>query len=196
MHRATLVAATAATALAALLIWRFALHAPAVHSLDEAALREYVGAYQWGPDAFVYLERWDELARSKQLVALDESGDVRTLYPTGPDRFFAGPGAAVRSEIESHVSFQRGAAGEIVSLRWQREGVPERLARRVALDAREDVRFTHGSLALAGTLITPAQAGRRPAVILVHGSGAADRDAMLPFARFLVRRGMAVLAYD
>jgi uncharacterized protein len=31
---------------------------------------------------------------------------------------------------------------------------------------------------------------------LVHGSGPATREQILPFARFLVRRGIAVLAYD
>jgi uncharacterized protein len=33
-------------------------------------------------------------------------------------------------------------------------------------------------------------------VILVHYSGPAGRDSVLPFARFLVRRGVAVLGYD
>ena len=35
-----------------------------------------------------------------------------------------------------------------------------------------------------------------PRIILVHGSGAQNREAMLPWARFLVRRGIAVLGYD
>lgn len=56
--------------------------------------------------------------------------------------------------------------------------------------------FPSGPLRLAGRLIAPAAAGPHPAVILVHGSGPQSRDAILPFARFLVRRGMAVLAYD
>jgi alpha-beta hydrolase superfamily lysophospholipase len=38
--------------------------------------------------------------------------------------------------------------------------------------------------------------GKHPAVILVHGSGAENRAYVLPFARFLVRRGAAVLGYD
>ena len=33
-------------------------------------------------------------------------------------------------------------------------------------------------------------------MILVHASGAEDREYLLPFARFLIRRGMAVLGYD
>src|SRR5687767_2727064 len=66
-------------------------------------LREYAGAYQWSGDAFVYLQPWNEFAGTHQLVAFDESGEVRTLYPTGRDRFVAGPGAAVPNAIESRI---------------------------------------------------------------------------------------------
>ena len=54
---------------------------PVVRPVDEKALREYAGVYQWGPNAFVYLQMWDEFSGfgKPQLVAFDESGDVRTL---------------------------------------------------------------------------------------------------------------------
>jgi pimeloyl-ACP methyl ester carboxylesterase len=45
-------------------------------------------------------------------------------------------------------------------------------------------------------LISPATGGKHPAIILVHGSGAENREYMVPWARFLIRRGMAVLGYD
>src|SRR4051812_41635763 len=92
---------------------------PIVQPADEKALREYTGVYQWGPNAFVYLQMWDEFSGfgKPQLVAFDESGDVRTLYPTENDEFFAGPGAALPTSIESRVVFQRDGAGQIVSLR-------------------------------------------------------------------------------
>ena len=35
---------------------------PVVHPVDESALREYAGVYQWGPDSFVYLQMWDEFS--------------------------------------------------------------------------------------------------------------------------------------
>ena len=38
--------------------------------------------------------------------------------------------------------------------------------------------------------------GKHPAIILVHGSGPEDREFVLPFARFLVPRGIAILGYD
>lgn len=164
--------------------------------VNPQTLREYVGAYQWEPNAFIYLQMWNELTGKDQLVAFDESGDVRTLYPTNHDRFFAGPGAAVPTPTESRIEFQRDTTGKIASLIWQRKGALPRVARRVDIDKREDVRFSNDDIQLAGTLITPNIGEKHPAIILIHGSGAQNRDYMLPFARFLIRRGMAILAYD
>lgn len=171
-------------------------HTPAVGSMNEKALREYAGVYQWGPDAFVYLQLWSEFTGKNQLVAFDESGEVRVLYPTHGDSFFTGPGAAVPFAIESRVEFQRGSAGKIISLRWQRGSTTPRLARRVEIERWEEVRFTNGRVHLAGSLISPNMRGKYPAIILVHASGAEDREYLLPFARFLIRHGIAVFGYD
>jgi dipeptidyl aminopeptidase/acylaminoacyl peptidase len=64
------------------------------------------------------------------------------------------------------------------------------------IERHEDVRFPSGDVQLAGTLIRPIAGDRHPAVILVHGSGAADRWQVMPFARLLARRGIAILGYD
>ncbi len=193
MRAWTVIGVTAATALS-IIIARSALQRPAVRSVDEKVLREYAGVYQWEPDAFVYLQTWSEF--SNQLVAFDESGEIRTLYSTDHDRFFAGPGAAVPASIESRIEFQRDPTGTITSLVWQREGAPSRTARRVEIERHEDVRFSRGQIQLAGTLITPITGGKHPAIILVHASGPQNRESILPFVRFLVRHGMAVLGYD
>jgi dienelactone hydrolase len=169
---------------------------PAIRTVDEVSLREYAGTYQWDRNAFLYLQIWPELAGTNQLVAFDETGELRTLYPTEPDRFFAGPGAAVPASVESRIEVQRNARGKIASLTWSREGAPARTARRVDIERREDVRFSNGDVQLAGTLLSPTTQGPHPAVILVHASGAEDREYLLPFARFLIRHGMAVLGYD
>ena len=171
--------------------------APVVHPADERALREHTGVYQWGPNAFVYLQLWDEFSGfgKPELVAFDESGDVRTLYPTAGNQFFAGPGAALPASIESRIAFQRDG-GRVVSLTWQRDGAAPRTAQRVEIEKREDVRFTNRDVQLAGTLIAPSTGGRHPAIVLVHGSGAENRAYMLPWARFLIRHGIAVLGYD
>ena len=177
---------------------RPAPQSPAVRPVDEKVLREYAGVYRWDPNAFVYLQMWEEFSGfgKPTLVALDESGEARTLYPTGRDQFFAGPGVAVPASIESRIEFTRDGTGRISSLTWQREGAPSRIARRVEIEKHEDVRFSSGDLQLAGTLIRPATGKTHPAVILVHGSGAENREYMLPWARFLIRRGVAVLGYD
>lgn len=164
--------------------------------VDEATLRNYAGVYQWEPNGFVYLQLWSEFSGANQLVAVDESGEVRILYPMEPDHFFAGPGVAVSDAVESRIEFQRDRTGNPVSLTWSRATAPARRARRVNIERHEAVRFSNGEVHLAGTLISPASPGPHPAVILVHASGAEDREYLLPFARFLVRRGMAVLGYD
>jgi len=155
--------------------------------------------YRWDANAFVYLQMWDEFTgfgKPRQLVAFDESGEVRTLYPTDRDQFFAGPGMALSTAVESRIEFQRDGTGKIVSLMWRREGAAPRTARLVEIEKREDVRFSSRDVQLAGTLISPAKIARHPAIILVHGSGAENREYMLPWARFLIRHGMAILGYD
>jgi hypothetical protein len=101
MHWSIARSGAVAACLAGTMIVHAALQTPAVRPVDEQVLREYAGVYRWTPDAFLYLQLWNEFAGTNQLVAFDESGEVRTLYPTDRDRFFAGPGAAVPSSIES-----------------------------------------------------------------------------------------------
>ena len=163
---------------------------------DTLALRPYAGVYQWSDGGFMYLQLWPELTAAPQLVAFEESGRVRVLYPRDTGRFIAGPAAAVPDPVESTVSFQRDSAGRVVSVVWAARSSAARTGRRVTTEVREDVTFANDDVRLAGTLLTPARAGRHPAVILVHASGAEDREYVLPFARFLVRRGIAVLGYD
>ena len=190
-----LVAALVPATLLGTVITR-SLQSPSISKLNESRIREYAGTYRWDPNAFVYLQMWSELSGSNQLVAFDESGEVRALYPTEPDRFFAGPGAAVPDAVESRIEFQRDSGGKVVALTWSRDGAPARTAQRVDIERHESVRFSNGDVQLAGTLIRPTTEGPHPAVILVHASGAEDREYLLPFARFLIRHGMAVLGYD
>ena len=172
---------------------------PSVRPMEETRLREYTGTYSWGPNAFIYLQMWEEFTgfgKPRELLAFDESGDVRTLYPYDVDKFFAGPGMAISTSVESRIEVQRDNTGKIASLTWQRDGTAPRTARRVEIEKRENVRFSNGDIQLAGTLISPATSGKHPAIVLVHGSGDENREYVLPWARFLIRRGVAVLGYD
>jgi dienelactone hydrolase len=72
--------------------------------------------------------------------------------------------------------------------------------------AVEEVTFTNGDIALAGTLTLPPTEGPHPAVILISGSGPQNRDEEIPgvsgyqpfrvIADHLARNGIAVLRYD
>jgi hypothetical protein len=52
---------------------------PAIRPVDEKVLREYAGVYRWASNGFVYLQMWNELSGTHQLVAFDES-DRRTIH--------------------------------------------------------------------------------------------------------------------
>src|SRR2546423_5936370 len=130
-----------------------------VSAVEQGALREYGGTYQWGQDAFLYLQLWSELSGENQLVAFDESGEVRTLYPTNRDRFFTGPGAALPTAVASRVEFRRDSVGRITSLTWQRDSAPPRVARRVEIEHHDDVQLSNGEVRLAGTLVSPNTPG-------------------------------------
>jgi len=67
----------------------------------------------------------------------------------------------------------------------------------------EDISFTNGENYFSGTLTLPPYKGKHPAVVLITGSGAQDRDENIfgfkPFkiiADHLTRNGIAVLRYD
>src|SRR5207253_8910967 len=111
---------------------------PAVRSVDEKVLREYTGVYRWAPNAFVYLQMWEEFSGfgKPKLVAFDESGEARTLYPTDHDQFFSGPGAAVPASVESRVEFQRDGAGKITLLTWRSGEAAGLVALRVVIEKR------------------------------------------------------------
>jgi hypothetical protein len=164
--------------------------------LNENALREYFGTYQFGPNEFLYVQTWNETSQLSLLYAFKESGELRALYPVDHDKFFAGPGAAFPIAAESRISFQRNARNEIVGLIWQQGHERPRKAKRVTVEKAERVRFQNSDVQLSGNLLTPTSRGEHPAVILVHGSGPESWDAILPFARFLVRRGIALVGYD
>ena len=169
---------------------------PRTIDVDASKLREYVGPYRWQDSGFVYVQVWGELTAKNQLVAFDEAGEVRALFPTAPDSFVAGPAAGVASPVESHVAFRRERTGAVTGFSWRRGDEPQRMAQRAATERSEEVRFANGDVRLSGTLLRPTTTAPVPAVILVHASGAEDREYVLPLTRFLVRRGVAILGFD
>jgi hypothetical protein len=98
--------------------------------------------------------------------------------------------------VEARITFERDEKGKIKSLSWQTEGAASRIALRVEVYKEEPVSFRNGAIQLGGILISPLERGPHPAIVLVHGSGAQNRNGSLPFALFLVRHGIALLTYD
>jgi hypothetical protein len=54
------ICATAATVLLGTLIALSAPQGPAVREVGERVLRDYTGVYRWVPNAFMYLQMWEE----------------------------------------------------------------------------------------------------------------------------------------
>src|SRR5689334_4206432 len=119
MHLMTLTGATLAALLGLGVRPSPIPQTPSIVPVEAKALREYVGVYQWSPNAVLYLQMWEELTGfgKPALVAFDESGWIRTLYPVAHDQFFTGPGAALPTAVESRIEFQRDTTGRIASLR-------------------------------------------------------------------------------
>lgn len=62
--------------------------------------------------------------------------------------------------------------------------------------AEQEVSFRSGDVMLAGTLLAPRGAGRRPGVVFLHGSGAEGRAGSRFIADHLARNGIAALIFD
>ena len=59
-----------------------------------------------------------------------------------------------------------------------------------------DVTFQSGDATLAGSLTIPPALGRKPAVVLIGGSGPSSGSTMTPFADHLSGLGLVTLVYD
>ena len=110
-----------------------------------------------------------------------ESSAFHRLYGAAP-RYVVGAGVDVR-------------APEAGTLRTGAGAIDWAGRRGARLPTRQlEVRF--GSPSLGGTLTLPPGSGPFPAAAVVHGSGPSKRDEGQYMTSILVRRGIAVLAYD
>lgn len=150
-----------------------------------AALSRFIGLYRFEDGSFAEIGWLDDIGG---LLMIDyPAGRIRALHPAAPNLFTTGPTAIAAAPVQARLSFEGPA------LRWE-EGGTVRLARRAAFREREVV-IRSGDVRLAGTLTLPAGRGPFPAVVLLHGGGAQDRN-FLWVAPFFAEAGVAVLAYD
>src|ERR1051325_7169668 len=60
----------------------------------------------------------------------------------------------------------------------------------------EDITFQSGGVTLGGTLRLPLTKGKHPAIFIMQGSGAVDRDGEWFYADHFTRHGFVTLVYD
>lgn len=138
-----------------------------------------------GGQLVVALARWPG-APTALLSILDvESGRIINVASAAMDTL-SGP------EGETFVLREHG-----MQIEWRRQGEAARTAVANQAITSEDVEFTNGNIRLAGRLTRPGP-GRRPVVILSHGSEEGERNfayyALL--AGYFAERGFTVFTYD
>lgn len=131
------------------------------------------------------------------VVEVPSAKGVFTLRPAADGQSLAGTLAQRDAQLPAH--FARRVAGAPVPIRDR----PQMPKPPFPYGAKEVQFASDPGVMLAGTLIRPAGAGPRPAVVLIAGSGPQNRDETVsghkPFliiADRLARAGIAVLRYD
>ena len=162
----------------------------------------------------LFAPRMAEAVHAEKLKAVWESLPVQMGKATGRgDATTAMQGDSAVVQVPLHfekaelvAKFAIGADGKIAGFLVQPAQVAPAPAPAVAADAsyaEREMAIGDGARALPATLSMPKGGGPFPAIVLVHGSGAHDRDETIgpnkPFldiARGLAAQGVAVLRYE
>jgi len=160
--------------------------------VTDETIRAISGDYELSPGRVVFISN-----TSGNLIYLDqEANRVGLLYAIDDKTFVSGPSLVAGYPVEMTLTFETGADGAVTSLLWQPTGKKPQRAPRKAFYTSEEVRFANGDVRLTGTLLKPLTPGPHPALVMLHGSGPATRDALQPFADVFARNGIAVLLHD
>jgi pimeloyl-ACP methyl ester carboxylesterase len=147
-----------------------------------------IGNYQLGTASVMLVTRSDGVG---QFFYLHLGQQIR-LFPVAENQLMSDKG-----QLITFVRDERGAvSGLLVSRLYAPQLSAELYAAKVELYEEEKVHFRRGDVVLAGTLLAPSKAEARPAVVLLHGAGAAERHFYRIFADHLARQGIAALIYD
>ena len=163
-----------------------------VAHLDAARLDAIAGNYEIAPGHHVLVAR-----SPGGLIYVDQNrGRVGALFALDERTLVGGPSLGSGYPIELRIEVP-GAPGERVDrIRWAWGGGAPLTAERRRPYRTEPVGFESGSVRLSGTLLIPDRPGPHPAVVMIHGSGPATRDALWPWADMYARAGIAVLIHD
>ena len=169
---------------------------------DPAFFGRYQGAYEFAPNELIFVGRHDYLSPQApygfdrtRLFYMDESGNTRMLYPSSDSTFFAGATNLIPTPIARTLAFVSNAEGEVIGVRWRDRGAAERFAPKATVYREEEVRFRNSDVELAGRLLVPEGKGPHPAIVLVHGWGARNRNdnGLISVADVFARHGIAAL---
>jgi len=161
---------------------------------DSADQRAMVGTYRTGSGRVIGLAPFSEFGSGIMLVDY-ETGRIGPVFPLSRDESLVGHAIVSPLFPADSLTMTWSASGMVERIRFAERGQPVAVAERLAT-RDEEVRFTSGSVALAGSLVLPPGPPPHPAIVLVHGSNAQTRDALGPWSRFFASLGFAVLVYD
>src|SRR5438876_553221 len=162
--------------------------------LDAKLAAECAGSYALAKDHIIDIGPMGEMGGD--LVFLD-SKTLREghLHQVSEAEFVAGPTLGRHKPVAIRITFLRDDRGNINAIRWDGDGIHNRVANRIAPHKTESVEVRNGDVVLRGELLVPMTEGRHPAIVFAHGSGPATRHAGM-WNVFFVRLGMAVLSLD
>jgi pimeloyl-ACP methyl ester carboxylesterase len=166
--------------------------APAPEQVTPSLARELTGTYRFEPGHEITLAPFDEFGGSLVMIDL-KTLEQRILFLQPDGSFAVGTTTLNPTPLQATLRFSAHGGGR---LGWKpADGSPTRIAERVYPTRHEDVVFRNGDVELHGTLSIPEGPGPHPAVVLVHGSGAATRNIGF-FASVYERLGIATLSFD
>lgn len=161
-------------------------------TLTPARMAAFAGNYEIEPGRVVLIAR-----NSDSLMYVDsQAGHLGLLYPLDDRTLVGGPSVGSGYPVELTIGVSQEADGLVQAITWQRRNRAPQPAARRTLYRTEQLGFYNGSIRLSATLVVPNGPGPHPAVVMVHGSGPATRDALRPWADVYARAGFAVLIHD
>ena len=195
------------TIIVQVLLWSFALivngaaQQTPVKKLDPKIYEPYLGTYQLSSGELIVIGRSvrrlhyyePHTGRARGLKPLSETSPAESTWS-------AGPSLLVYTPTTFQITFTKNNKGEISGLILKEAGRPDRIAKKARFYHEEEVTFQNANVTLAGKLLLPSAKGPHPAVILLHGSGAQDRNGERSEIRWVAdhfaRHGIAALIYD
>jgi uncharacterized protein len=163
-----------------------------VKTLSPERLDAIAGTYELEPGHEVLVAR-----SPGGLIYVDQDrGRLGALFALDDQTLVGGPSLGAGYPIELKIVVPTPGAAPVDRILWSWGGHTAAVGTRRHPYHAEPVNFESGSVRLSGTLLLPDRPGPHPAVVMIHGSGAATRDALWPWADMYARAGIAVLIHD